>query len=257
MRLEEIDSNWTAPDGLGYSGLRPVRLRRPGYAMAVFAVLFLAGGVVLGFVLWNQSQRQEAARQELERDGVAAPGRIVRLWHTGGKSDTPRVAYVFSIQGSERSGTSDVPSRTWKTLQVGDSLEVRYVAASPSINHPAGWRMPVTPFWLALLIPLIVALCSCLMVFQVRRQWRLLTEGRPAPGVVTKTRRTDKQTVVHYEFRILSGAVKKGRSAASRRSAPAVGSVVCVMYDPENPGRNAVYPFQMVKLDTEANGHRA
>ena len=252
MTLEEIGSNWTAPDGLGYSGLRPVRLRPPGYAMAVLSVLFLAGGIVLGFVLWNKAQTQEAARQRLDREGVPAPGRIERLWRSGEKSETLNVSYRFQIQGSERQGSSAAPSKIWRTLRIGDAIEVRYVPGAPSINHPAAWRMQVTPFWLAFLIPAIAGLFAYLMVFQVRRRWRLLMEGRPAPGIVTKIRRTDKQTAVYYDFRILSGAVRKGRSGARKRSAPAVGSVVCVLYDPENPRRNAVYPFPFVKLDTEA-----
>ena len=49
--------------------------------------------------------------------------------------------------------------------------------------------------------------------------------------------------------RLLSGAVRKGHSSANKRSVPAVGSVICVIYDPDNPRRNAVYPFSLVELE--------
>ena len=37
-----------------------------------------------------------------------------------------------------------------------------------------------------------------------------------------------------------------GKSCASSKP-PALGSVVTVVYDPDQPRRNAVYPFSLVK----------
>jgi hypothetical protein len=85
----------------------------------------------------------------------------------------------------------------------------------------------------------------------LRKQVRLLTEGRPAPGIVTGWRRTKGGTVLRYEFVLLNGATAKGRGKSRRP--PAIGSPICVLYDPENPRRNAPYPLCLVKLTKSLN----
>jgi Protein of unknown function (DUF3592) len=249
VKLEDMERGWIPPDGLGYSGLRPVRLTPGGWVLAVVAAIFMLGGPVLGVYLWNQSQRQGAARERLDREGVAAQAAITRLWRTGGKSPSDRVSYRFEDGTAIVTGTSHVPSRTWRTLHVGDTLPVRYVPADPSINHPAAWPMDVTPDWLSFLIAAILIGEAGLILFMLWRQWYLLGEGRPAPGVVLDARRVGSRSTVRYEFRALSGAVLKGRCRSKSPAIPGEGSAVCVLYDPENPKRNAMYPFQLVRLE--------
>jgi len=249
MKLEETGSGWTPPDGLGYSSLRPVRLSGAGYALAVLSVVFVVGGFVLGDVLWNQARRENQDRVQLEQAGVLAEATITRVWRDGSKEHTPRVSYRFEANGEGFAGRSDAPSGVWRTLKVGDRLRVRYLPADPAINHPADWRMSVTPQWLPLLIPAIFLGLAAMFGSLIRRQWRLLMEGRPAAGVVVKARRRDKQVVLTYEFRVLSGAVQKGRGSSHSRSVLGEGSVVCVLYDPENPRRSGIYPFQLVRLE--------
>jgi hypothetical protein len=86
-----------------------------------------------------------------------------------------------------------------------------------------------------------------LLLSLLQRQARLLSEGRPAPGRVTKFKRSDKGMVVYYEFRLLSGATVKGRSQT--RKPPLEGALVCVLYDPEKPRRNSLYPLPLVRLE--------
>ena len=85
------------------------------------------------------------------------------------------------------------------------------------------------------------------MLIPLRRQNRLLTEGRPAPGRVTAIKKADKVLVVQYEFRLLNGVVVKGKYNASK--VPAADQPLCVLYDPENPRRNALYPLSLVRLE--------
>jgi hypothetical protein len=40
----------------------------------------------------------------------------------------------------------------------------------------------------------------------------------------------------------------KGRSQIGRRSAVQPGAQACVLYLPDNPRRNALYPLELVKL---------
>jgi hypothetical protein len=89
------------------------------------------------------------------------------------------------------------------------------------------------------------------MPIKVRRQRHLLEDGRPAPAVVTRLRtwRTQHGTrnIVYYQFALPDGAPCKGRSNVEGRSIPK-DTVICILYDPDNPRRSAPYPLCTVKL---------
>jgi hypothetical protein len=59
--------------------------------------------------------------------------------------------------------------------------------------------------------------------------------------------RTKGGSTVHYEFAIVGGGFAKGRTGPSHKPPP-VGATVPVLYLPDNPRRNRMYPFSMVKL---------
>lgn len=253
MTLKDVEQGWRPPDGMGYSGLRPVRLTAAGYLLAAITAVFAIGGPVLGVTLWNRSQEQTAFRERLDREGVAAQGTIDRLWHIGGESPTDHVSYRFEAGTTPVTGSTQVPSRIWRTLHVGDMLPVRYVPGDPSLNHPSGWPVNVTAEWLPFLMAAIVMGDAGLVFWILWRQWHLLGEGRPAPGLVLKARRTGRRVMVRYEFRALSGAVMKGRCSTNSTAVQGEGSAVAILYDPENPKRNAVYPFHLVRLEGAKN----
>jgi len=249
MSFSEIAHNWNPPDGLGYSSLRPVRLARGGIAIAVIATVIATGGMILGAFLATQSRRQATERDLLRDQGVVTDAIVLRVWRDGGKDNAHRVRYRFEVQGREFMASHTAPVAIWRTLEAGSNLPVRYVPSNPAINHPAAWNPSVVPWFLALLVPVMFLGLAWLMTFLIRRQWRLLSEGRPAPGLVTGYRKSDKQVSVLYEFQMLNGVTRKGRgAAANRRALPPIGSVVCVLYDPENPRRNGLYPFPFVRL---------
>ncbi len=255
MNLSEIPANWAPPDGLGYTSLRPVRLGRGGYALAIAAAALVLGALVLAGVLRERSASGAARRDRLERAGVETSATILRLWRSGGEEDTHYVGYEFPVDGLRRSGSSKAPARIWRSLRVRGPLPVRYLPDDPGINHPAGWRMEVLPAWLAIFVPAVLLGISGMFAGLIGRQWRLLSEGRPAPGVIVKARRSDQQVVLTYEFRLLSGAAQRGRSSTSGRKVPGEGAPVCVIYDPANPRRNGVYPFSLVRIEG-AGGRR-
>jgi hypothetical protein len=247
MSFQKGSIAWEPPDGLGFSSLRPVRLSRQGMAMAVMGAVFLAGSPVLGLFLEAKAVRERDERQLLHDEGRAATARIMRLWRDGKDSSEHMVGYRFPAETGDVEGRARVPAKIWKELQAGGTLAVRYVPSQPKINHPADWPMNVIPRWLGLLLTPLFWIAPTIFALVIRRQMRLLTEGRPAQGIVTSVKRTDKAMQISYEFRLLSGATAKGKSTAGRRP-PAVGSAVCVLYDPENPRRNALYPLQLVRL---------
>jgi hypothetical protein len=248
--FERMD-HWTPPDSLGYSSLRPVRLSGLGRALVVGAVLTLAGGVVLAGVLHGVSRRQNAEHGRLVSEGISTDARITRVWRTGNESGDSRnrVAYTFDYAGRNYSRSVKVPGRIWRGLAVGDNLKVHLVPSEPAINHPVAWSYRPMGVWVPYLVAPGFFVAALLMLLTLRCQLRLLTEGRPAPGHVTGIRKSDKFLVVRYEFPLLSGAVAKGKYSASK--VPAADKALCILYDPENPRRNAPYPLSLVRLETQ------
>jgi hypothetical protein len=77
----------------------------------------------------------------------------------------------------------------------------------------------------------------------------LLTSGRAAIGRVTKVRRLRHQHgpshQITVEFERLDGATRSARF--SRDKAPAVGSELVVLYDPDDAARRAIHPLGLAR----------
>jgi hypothetical protein len=59
----------------------------------------------------------------------------------------------------------------------------------------------------------------------------------PAPLAIAAT--------MTYDFPLMNGAVRSGSSGTSDKP-PAIGGVICIVYDGELPKRNKPYPFSLV-----------
>jgi len=246
-----MTNNWTPPDGLGYSSLRPVQLTCAGIALLVVAAMMLLGAVAAGIGLGTTARRQAKDQRLLQEQGVNTDAQITRVWRSTGKDQQHLVSYRFTVQESEYVARKGVPPRIWQTLRAGSSLLVRFLPSNPKVNHPIGWDDTPMPNWVPSLVSGELAVIAVVLAMLLRKQVRLLTEGRPAPGIVTGWRRTKGGTVLRYEFVLLNGATAKGRGKSRRP--PAIGSPICVLYDPENPRRNAPYPLCLVKLTKSLN----
>jgi hypothetical protein len=244
--IERADQ-WTPPDSLGYSSLRPVRLTLTGKALLVIAGALVVGAGVLGVFLERKVQRERAERTLLRDQGVAADAVITRVWQGGEKENEHRVTYRFAYEGKIYSRTAGTPVSIWRSLAPGANLPIRFVPSSPAISHPVAWPSTGLPLWFPYLLASMVAVPAFLLPIAVRREARLLAEGRPAPGRVTGFKRAGKTIQVQYEFHLLNGALVKGK--VNRSKPPIEGTTVCVLYDPENPRRNAPYPLSLVRLE--------
>lgn len=251
--LERAD-HWTPPDSLGYSSLRPVRLTRLGITLAILAAATLIGATVLGVILDRTARRQNVEQSLLRTQGIPATAVITRVWrNNGGRRSEERgearnrVAYYFEYAGRRYARNMQVPTIIWRDLAEGAPLPVRFVPSRPSINHPTAWSSRPLALWVPYVIAPALAGVALVMLIPLRRQIRLLTEGRPAPGRVTGIKKADKVLVVRYEFHLLSGTVAKGKSNAAK--APDGDVPLCVLYDPENPRRNTLYPLSLVRLE--------
>jgi hypothetical protein len=237
--------NWIPPDSLGYSSLRPVRLSAQGTFLACVAALLVIGAVALGIFLARTSRRQAEEQRLLAAQGVTVDAVITRQWLTDDKSQEHGVAYRFDYQGSIYTRSVGAPIGQWRDLPVGATLPVRFVPSDPTISHPVAWQSRGLPAWFPYVMGAFLAALGCLVTLPISRQTRLLAEGRPAPARVTGIRKS-KGIVVLYEFQLLDGTTAKGRSDV--RKVPAEGAVLCVLYLPDNPRRNALYPLSLVRL---------
>jgi hypothetical protein len=215
--------------------------------LAVMGVVFLLGGPAFGIFINHEIQREKQRDRILSDQGADTTATIVRVWREGGKNDTHMVSYSFTVDGREITGKASMRRITWIDLHEGDPLAIRYVPTSPDINHPASGASGSAPDWLPWMMVGVFVWPPFLFWALIRRESRLLSEGRPAPATVTQIRRA-KKLIAYYEFTLLSGQVMKGRSQIGRRSRIEVGSPATVLYLPDNPRRNALYPLPLVKL---------
>jgi hypothetical protein len=252
--LSKLWDGWTPPEGLNRSRPRPVVLNGRGIMLHVLAVLMLLGGVAGAVWIARESRRQQAQARLMVAEGRETAGVVTRLWRSGGKSDEHRVAYRFAVDGLDRNGHANLGSGYWNSLRVGSPITVRYLPSAPARNFPAAQPPSPTPSWMALLVGGMGLLAGGLLPLQVRRQRHLLEDGRPAPAVVTRQRRWHTQhgtqNTVYYQFALPDGGIRRGRANVHGKSMPGVDSVICVLYDPDNPRRSAPYPLCTVKLDT-------
>ena len=246
--LSELRRSWTPPPELAGSGPREVRLKTAGKALAVVAAALFVGAIAADLGLSRLAQRQAAEREALRSTSIETRAVVTRHWHTGGNGDEARIAYTFEYEGQTYHGSSAAPQRIWRGLDVGSPITVRLVPGRPELNHPSEWDPGVVPPWLGAAIAAWLALMGVLLVFIIRRETGLLRDGRAAPARITGHRRVKDGHAVKYEFALPEGGVRKG-SGTVHRLPPAVGSTACVVYDPENPKRNRLYPMRLARVD--------
>jgi hypothetical protein len=246
--FEEIQTAWTPPRELAGSLPREVRLSGQGKFVVALAVLLLAGAIAATAGFSVMSGRQARRRDLLLKAGQTTTAAVTRRWQQSSGEDVRHmIAYQFSWNGSTYTGRSAVPSRLWKTWDKGALLDVTFLPSNPARNRPAAVRDAVMPIWIPPIIGLFLAGTSALIFFSTRRDARVLSEGRPAPAIVTRHSRSENGKVAHYEFRLLSGAIAKGKTQPKRKP-PATGTVICVLYDRDNPRLNRAYPLATVRL---------
>jgi hypothetical protein len=194
------------------TGQLPRRTRASsfGIATAIMATVFLVTAVA--FDLWAgiYAAQQMLNSAALRREGSEAVGEVKRLWLSG-RSNKHRVSYVFTTKGISLTGESTAPKQIWYSLRESSSLPIRFLPASPAVNHPAAWEESALSAWALLVIPIVPAAVGIVLLMQLRGQRQLAAEGLPAAGVITKCSRGSKGGWwVEYQFRTEDGRTVKG-----------------------------------------------
>jgi hypothetical protein len=249
-QLAKIRQSWRPPPELNRSMPREVRLTKSGVAVSILAMVFVAGGAAAGVGLGLRAVHERQRREAVEANGRETQAVITRLWRTGDKNATRKVAYTFDWEGHTYRSNSEAPRKIWSSLKSGDSIPIRLLPSNPEWNYPSGWRNSPLAAWLPPLLAVFLWCTAYLLYHGLGRQKRLLAEGRPAPAVILKRltnyhRHGNRQSVLTYEYLLPGGQTMKGRVNARARME--TGSVQCALFLPENPQKSALYPLELVR----------
>jgi hypothetical protein len=244
----DVTRNWKPPSEVASSGPREVRLTGTGKLMMGAMVFLLAVSVA-----WNMWSSRKMAREAADRSALAAThaetqATVTRHWDTEDKEHTLMLAYRFEYDGRIYHASTSAPQKQWDGLDVGSTIAVRFLPDRPEINHPSAWPGHVTPAFVPWAFPAIFVPLAIVLLVTVRRDQALLRDGRAAPARVTWHRRGKGGSTFLYEFPLPGGGVQKGRYGP-RRTPPELGSIITVMYDSENPKRNAAYPLEFSRVE--------
>jgi hypothetical protein len=246
-RFDELRRTWQPPADLRRALPREVELTASAKAVLTLAIVLALAGLFMAGLLDRKARRQAEQISALQDNGVTTQGSVTRRWRTGGKDDERRLAYEFQNGGRVFTGDVSAPRNKWDTLPPGSAIEIRFIPSDPRINHPAEWRMQALPRWLPLLIIAMFSLMAVVFISLIGRQRALLSEGDPAPAIVTRLSSAKNGKVIHYEFAAPDGSIVKGRHGSSR-TVPQPGETICILYDRDRPRRNAPYPMDFVRI---------
>ena len=239
-----MDSNvsfpegWTAPRELTEALPRKTRMARGGKQMAVGGTLFLLIGSALLLFYFREPVQEMARTAALRRGSRETTGVVTRVRSRYRNPDV--VSYTFTANGVALTGECSVPNDHVAGLREADPLPIRFLSSNPAINHPAAWEGPDPHWWVPCVFSMVFPACGFVLIIGLRRDRRLLAEGVPTAGVVTKRSRGSRGGyAMEYQFRTEDGRVAEGSGGCWNR--PEIGSTVCVLYLPQNPRRNKAY----------------
>ncbi len=246
--LAEAKRTWQPPPELQHSCPREVRLTGAGRALLTIAVICFLTAPLAGVILHIKATGDHAQRRELIASGAEGRAAVTRRWMRRG--DHPRyfVDYVYEAAGRELTGRVEVGRSTWNRLEQGSVLPVRYLPLNPQRHLVPGLEDQLTPLWLPYLISGVLAAAGWLLTLPLKSSRRLLSEGRPVPGIVLDHRKAQHLIVVRYAFATMSGAIVEGKTEA-QKNPPPVGSILCVLYEQDNARRNRAYPLSLHRID--------
>lgn len=233
------------PEELQRSIPRPVRLRCAGKMAVAGAVALFAGALFAGIWLYGR------AANPIATGGITTEGQVTDIERRRGENERTVVSYRYTVDGREYSRRTKLRKRDNNQFVVGSSVVVSYPPSRPDQSWIRGYEPRRVPFWLVPAVPAALMLVVVLIVIALRRQARLIEQGRAALGRVTKTNKVShgehEVWRVHYEWKLLSGATRTGYYDKAKNP-PAPGTLIPIVYDPNNPRRRAHYPLSLVRV---------
>ncbi len=243
--LGECKGNWKPPAEFEYSRPREYRLTGAGRALLAFSILLLVSAIAAGVVLHLKASSDHRERQAVAERGLDSSAEVTRRWSTRGKDAKYWIEYEYSVGGQQYKYKMEPGRNRWSRLKEGSVLPVRYLSENPRSHFIPGLEEQLMPLWVPYLIAALLAAISWLSHYPLSRQRHLLQEGRPAPAVITEHKKTKDGKIAHYSFLQFSGSIGTGHMSP-QKNPPEVGSLVCVLYEPDRAKNNAKYPLALV-----------
>jgi len=235
------------------------------------ALFFFGAGIVL-FVAavhhWLVDHRYATS-------GVVAVASVTRTEVLGPRGHhhgrTLVVSYEYqSSDGQTHKGTAELSETNWRTLRGGDELPIEYLANAPDQSEPIELHGAFSPMFAGLTALLLIAASLCLsgrILYRVERTVRLVRDGVPALGCVTKVstvkKAFSKAPIFSWEWRTMY-TVEYAYADIQRNeycgTIPIMfwtarwqtGDPVLVLYNRAQPARSEVDVFESRPHDLEA-----
>ncbi len=255
MSEDNPNDVWRVPPELEQPLPRPVRLTGMGITYCVIAAACIAAGVGIASYAIHDELRREAENTSLARslaaEGQETEATITRLFTGMGHV----VNYKYTVGGRNYSRGAFITAEHWQSLQVGLPLEIRYLPSDPKESYPESdppnsqshWTVALPLAAMALFFMFSFAYAQLSAVLPKRR---LLARGRSARGIVTRCKEGNRGRssgyFLYYDFSLPDGSQCQGK--VFRGQPMAESSKVAVVYDPDRPQRNTLYPTETVRL---------
>lgn len=246
--LLAIQNTWRAPAELVSAALpRQVRLSGQSKWLLGFMVLILGGGLFASVAAVRAAFQGAQETERLERDGVEGEAELLRKWMVRGKSTTRYVVYRYEAGGRTYQRRASLPREAFEHIQPGGRVPVRFLPSQPEVSRLPLERPPAPP-WTALLVPAVFLVVPWLALRPILIQRRLLQWGQPAAALVARLAPTKGGKTVGYQFTDMSGNTVSGSAIVPALQAPVLRQTVTVVYDPQKPSRNTLYPSSAAEI---------
>lgn len=244
---DTTDATLTAPSELAVPLPRRVTLNLDGdarYLLIIVLLFFLVGGITLGWRAYDDVQLFKDTAL-LHSSGREVVGEVTGLSYP--RHAPKKVHYRFAFNGRTYSGTAaardEGPERG---LNKSDHILVRFLPSNPAVNHPSAWEWSPSIGWVWVAFQAFFWAMGCVALVLLRRD-RLARKGNVVLGVVISCLPKDKSFHIEYEFRTAGGVPTRGNS--DRLEGYETGSRVWVLYLPQRPVRNDLYPLLLFSVD--------
>jgi hypothetical protein len=215
------------------------------YALIVVLLFFVGGSIWLGWMGYDDFQ-QFKDRALLRSDGRIVLGEVTGF--SSSRSGPTRVDYTFTFGGVTHAGEA-AEAASWGpglSLHKADQIFVRFLPSDPAINHPDAWEWSMAIGWSTIAFQIFYWLLGAFSLFYLCRCRTLPRLGNVAAGIVTSCVRKDDSFHIEYEFRTADGASMNGNS--DRKEEYETGATVWVLYLPQRPRRNDLYPVPLFDI---------
>jgi hypothetical protein len=242
------------PPALLKAAPRDVRVNRSGGVMLIIAAALALGGMWGGFVLGRRAEIAGRHVGLFASERIVSAGDVIRLQKRGGDDGDYRITahYRYTARGRDLMGQTTLRRSERERYEVGSPVAVWYLPSEPEQSWLDGYNPRAEASWPATAIPTVCGIITLVLIQTVRRQSKLLANGRPVMATVTKVEKKKgeygTEWMVHYEWTTLSGATRTGKYQHGKKNLPVIGATIPIVYDRDNSFRHSKYPMSFVTI---------